>query len=173
MALDHPDRVAKLAVIDIVPTYRLFHSVTKEFATAYYHWFFLIQPAPFPETLLANSLDFWLDRLFSNAKAFTPEAVALYKRAMADPETLHAACEDYRAAASIDLVHDEADLSNKIDCPLLVLWGERGPMHRLHDVLSTWRERAVQASGKAMPSGHYLPEEIPAETLHELLQFLG
>jgi haloacetate dehalogenase len=173
MALDHPDRVAKLAVIDIVPTYRLFQSVTKEFATAYYHWFFLIQPAPFPETLLGGSLDYWLDRTFSNAKAFTPEAIALYKRAMANPETLHAACEDYRAAASIDLVHDEADLSKKIECPLLVLWGERGSMHRLHDVLSTWRERAVQASGKAMPSGHYLPEEIPEETLQELLAFLS
>jgi haloacetate dehalogenase len=173
MALDHPERVLKLAVIDIVPTYRLFHSVTKEFATAYYHWFFLIQPAPFPETLLGNNLDFWLDRLFSNPKAFTPEVIALYKRAMVNPETLHAACEDYRAAASIDLVHDEADLGKKVECPLLVLWGERAPMHGLYDVLSTWRERALQVTGKAMPSGHYLPEEIPDETLRELLAFLS
>jgi len=173
MALDHPDRVAKLAVIDIVPTYKLFHPVTKEFATAYYHWFFLIQPAPFPETLLSNSLDFWLDRSFSNSKAFTREAVALYKRAMADRETLHAACEDYRAAASVDLVHDEADLSKKIDCPLLVLWGERASMHRLYDVLATWRERTTQVTGKPMPSGHFLPEEIPQEMLLELRTFLG
>jgi haloacetate dehalogenase len=172
MALDHPDRVVKLAVLDIVPTYKLFHPVTQEFATAYYHWFFLIQPPPFPETLLANSLNFWLSRAFSNPKAFTPSAVALYKRAMADPETLHAACEDYRAAASIDLVHDEADLSKKIDCPLLALWGERASMHRLYDVLSTWRERATQVTGKPMPGGHYLPEELPEETLRELRAFL-
>jgi haloacetate dehalogenase len=173
MALDHPDAVAKLAVIDIVPTYKLFNPVTKDFATAYYHWFFLIQPAPFPETLLANSLDFWMERTFPGSNVFTPAAKELYRRAMTDKETLHAACEDYRAAASIDLVYDEADLSKKIDCPLLVLWGERAPMHRLYDVLSAWRERASQVTGRAMPGGHYLPEEIPEETLSELRKFLS
>lgn len=173
MALDHPDRVVKLAVIDILPTYKLFHPVTKDFATVYYHWFFLIQPAPFPETLLGNSLDFWMERIFANPKAFTPKAKALYKRAMANPETLHAACEDYRAAASVDLVHDEADLSRKIGCPLLALWGEKAPMHRLYDVLSAWRERATQVVGKPLPGGHYLPEELPEESLEELRAFLS
>ncbi len=173
MALDHPDRVVKLAVIDILPTYKLFHPVTKDFATVYYHWFFLIQPAPFPETLLGNSLDYWLDRTFASPKTFTPEAKARYKRAMANPERLHAACEDYRAAASIDLVHDEADLSRKVECPLLALWGENAPMHRLYDVLSAWRERAKEVTGRALPGGHYLPEELPEETLNELRVFLS
>jgi haloacetate dehalogenase len=139
----------------------------------YYHWFFLIQPPHFPETLLGASLDFWLDRLFANASAITPEAKALYKRAMANPETLHAACEDYRAAATIDLVHDEADLEKKVECPLLALWGEKAPMHRLYDVLATWRERASSVTGRALPGAHYLPEELPEETLRELRAFLA
>jgi haloacetate dehalogenase len=174
MALDHPSRVTKLAVLDIVPTRTLFNNVTREFATAYYHWFFLIQPAPLPETLIGNNVEFYLRQRFDPLmpNAVTPDAFSEYLRCFRDPATIHAACEDYRAAASIDLEHDEADLHRKVECPLLALWAERGAMHRLFDVTSTWRERAVNVQGKALPGGHFLPEESPDETLAELRAFL-
>ena len=173
MAMDHPDRVTRIAVLDIVPTHKLFHNVTKDFATAYYHWFFLIQPAPFPETLIANSIEYFLDRQLGRLKpdAITPEAFAEYSRCFRNPATIHAACEDYRAAASIDLEHDDSDLSRKVACPLLALWGAKAPMHQQFDVLATWRERAADVRGKALPCGHYLPEEAPEETLAELQAF--
>lgn len=167
MMLDHADRITRGAVIDIVPTYKVYHSVTKEFATAYYHWFFLIQPAPFPETVIGRSLE-----SFVRQGSSTPEAYAEYMRAFRDPGTIHAACEDYRAGASIDLEHDEADMNRKIACPLLVLWAEKGAMHRLFDVLGTWRERASDVRGKPLPGGHFLPEELPDQTLAELRAFL-
>jgi haloacetate dehalogenase len=174
MALDHGDKITRMAVIDIVPTYKVYHSVTKEFATAYYHWFFLIQPAPFPETLIGNSLDYFMNRSFAALlpKSVTPQAYAEYLRAFRNPATLHAACEDYRAAASIDLEHDEADLTRKVECPVRVLWAERGPVGRQFDVLAAWRERATQVSGKALPGGHFLPEELPDEVLEDLRAFL-
>jgi len=165
MSLDHADKVAKVAVIDIVPTYKLYHNVTREFATAYYHWFFLIQPAPFPETLLNNSIDFYMGRGIGDAHAE-------YVRCFKNPATIHAMCEDYRASASIDLEHDEADLNRKIECPFLTLWGARGAMGRMYDVLAAWRERAVNVSGKGLPGGHSLQEEKPEETLAELQAFL-
>jgi haloacetate dehalogenase len=166
MALDHPGQVVKLAVIDIVPTYTIFHNVTKQFATAYYHWFFLIQPAPFPETLISNSIDFYMGRGDS-------EVHAEYVRTFKNPATVHAMCEDYRAAASIDLEHDEADLSHKVDCPMLALWAANGPMGKMYDVLATWKERAAHVSGRGLPGGHSLQETTPAETLSELRTFLS
>jgi haloacetate dehalogenase len=174
MALDHAERITRAVVIDIVPTHKLYHNVTREFATAYYHWFFLIQPAPLPETLIGNSLDYFMNRAFAPLmpKAVTPEAFAEYLRAFKNPATLHAACEDYRAGAGIDLQHDEADLTRKVECPLLALWAERGPMNRQFDVLATWRERATQVTGKALPGGHFLPEELPDQVLADLLAFL-
>jgi haloacetate dehalogenase len=175
LALDHAERVTKLAVLDIVPTYTLYHNVNKEFATAYYHWFFLIQAAPFPETLISNDPEFYLNSLLGRLKpkAITPEAFAEYLRCFRDPATVHTTCEDYRAAASIDLVHDEADMDRKIACPVLALWAEKGVMHRMYDVVAAWRERAVNVSGKPLPSGHFLPEEAPEETLAELRAFLS
>ena len=167
MLLDHADRITRAALIDIVPTHKVYHSVTKELATAYYHWFFLIQPAPFPETVIGRSLESFVGR-----GASTPQAYAEYLRCFRDPATLHAACEDYRAGASIDLVHDEADMNRKVECPLLILWAERGAMHRLFDVLATWRERASDVRGKALPGGHFLPEELPDQTYAELRAFL-
>jgi haloacetate dehalogenase len=162
MALDHPDRVTKLAVLDIVPTYKLFHSVSKQFATAYYHWFFLIQPAPFPETLIGNNVEFFLRQAFQRLipNAVTPEAFAEYLRCYSDPATIHASCEDYRAAASIDLEHDESDLGRKVACPLLALWAERGAMHPLFDVAAAWRERAANVTGKVLLGGHFLPRRL-------------
>jgi haloacetate dehalogenase len=167
MLLDHSDRITKAAVIDIVPTHKVYHNVTKELATAYYHWFFLIQPAPFPETVVARSLE-----SFVRQGSSTPAAYAEYLRCFRDPATIHAACEDYRAGASIDLEHDEADMNRKISCPLLVLWAEKGAMHHLFDVLATWRERASDVRGKALPGNHFLPEELPDQTHAELRAFL-
>ncbi len=175
MALDHAERVTKLAVLDIVPTHKLYHNVNKEFATAYYHWFFLIQPSPFPETLIGNNAEFYLNSLLGRLKpeAITPEAFAEYLRCFRDPATIHATCEDYRAAASIDLAHDDADMDRKITCPVLALWAGKGAMHKMYDVLATWRERATNVSGKALPGGHFLPEETPEETFAELKAFLS
>jgi haloacetate dehalogenase len=175
MARDHRDAVAKIAVLDIVPTYTLYHSVSREFATAYYHWFFLIQPAPFPETLIGNSVEFFMQRsLGSFVPAVIEEGVyAEYLRTFRDPAAIHASCEDYRAGASIDLEHDAADLSNKIACPLLALWGEKGPMNRLYDVLATWKELGTSVSGKALPAGHFLAEEKPGDVIEELAKFLN
>ena len=173
LTLDHPKRITRLAVLDIVPTLKVYSTVTKQLATAYYHWFLLIQPAPLPETLLANNSEFFLRRLFGGVRAMPPEIFAEYLRACKDPATVHAMCEDYRAAASIDLEHDEADLATKIHCPLLTLWGAKGAMHSLYDVPATWRERAANVTGKALPGGHWLPEEVPQELYQELKAFLG
>lgn len=176
MALDHAERITRLAVLDIVPTRKLYHSVTREFATAYFHWFFLIQPAPFPETLIGNSVEFYLrSRMFGRAAtdAIGKEAFAEYLRCFSDPAAIHASCEDYRAAASIDLVHDDADLDRNIACPVLALWAQKGAMHPLFDVLATWRERAADVRGRALPSGHFMAEEIPQELAAELKAFLS
>jgi haloacetate dehalogenase len=174
MALDHAARVTRLAVLDIVPTLKVYSTVSKPLATLYFHWFLLIQPAPVPETLLGNNAEFFLRGLFGNMPAGTLPAdiFAEYLRAFQDPATLHAMCEDYRAAASIDLEHDTADLATKISCPLLALWAERGAMHALYDVLATWRERAHDVRGKAMPGGHWLPEELAPDIYSELHAFL-
>ncbi len=141
MALDHADRITRLAVLDIVPTHRLYADSTREFASAYFWWFFLIQPALRLETLIGNSVEFWMKEKFGKAApgAITAAAFAEYLRCYQKPEAIHASCEDYRAAASIDLVHDRADMDRKIGCPLLALWAERAPMHRLYDVAATWR----------------------------------
>ncbi len=175
MALDHPQRVGKLAVLDIVPTHRLYRDSTRDFASAYFWWFFLIQPAPLPETLIGNSVEFWLSEKLGKAApgAITSAAFSEYLRCYRNPETIHASCEDYRAAASIDLMHDEADLHRKVECALLALWGERAPMHRLYDVAATWRERAAHVTGKSLPGTHYLVEEIPDIVAAELGRFFG
>jgi haloacetate dehalogenase len=175
MALDHGDAVEKLVVLDIVPTYKLYHSVSKEFATAYFHWFFLIQPTPFPEMLIGNNVEFYLKNwVFKGAYpgAIDDQAFAEYLRCFGDSATVHATCEDYRAAASVDLEHDATDLNRKISCPVLALWAEQGAMQPLFDVLATWRERASNVTGKSIPSGHYLPEEAPQAILSELTALL-
>ena len=170
LAVEHPEVVTKAAVLDIVPL--PYSMVTREFATAYYHWFFLIQPAPFPETLIGNSAEYYLRSRFLAGSAFTPEAFAEYLRCFRDPASIHATCEDYRAGATIDLTHASADGDRKVTCPLLVLWGERGVVGRLYDVMKIWREHAANVSGKALASGHFLPEEVPDDTLAALLAFL-
>lgn len=175
MALDHPDRVTKAAVLDIVPTYKLFHNVTKEWATSSYHWFFLLQKSPFPETLIGNSVEVYLKSRFERLPAdkLNSDAFAEYLRCFRNLAVIHASSEDYRAAASIDLDHDAADLDHKVACPLLVLWGEHGDSNRLYDVLATWRERASNANGRTVPSGHFIAEEVPGILLAELTNFLS
>jgi haloacetate dehalogenase len=176
LALDHPQRVNRLALLDIVPTHTLFATTDQEFATAYYHWFFLIQPNGLPETLIGANPDFYLQNCLQqwsrDFSAFTRAAIAEYLRCFRDPATIHATCEDYRAAATIDLIHDEQDLDQKIQCPVLVLWGGKGLIGRKYDVLAIWRERATQVSGQPLACGHFLPEESPAETYQRLYQFL-
>jgi haloacetate dehalogenase len=174
LAVEHPDIVTRAAVLDIVPL--PYERVTKDFATQYYHWFFLIQPAPLPETLIGNSVEFYLRSRFQRptggTDAVTPEAFAEYLRCFSDPATIHATCEDYRAGATIDLEHAADDGNRKVTCPLLVLWGARGTVGRLEPVMDIWREKAIDVRGTALPGGHFLPEELPAETLAELLAFL-
>jgi haloacetate dehalogenase len=165
MALDHPDRVTRLAVLDIIPTYYLYTHVTIEFVQAYFHWFNYLRPAPGPENDLKAASD------AQRARA-TSEIQLEYLRTSGDPANIHAMCEDYRAGASIDLKHDAADLDRKIACPLLVLWGERSPMGRMYDVLSIWRQRGTKVSGKGLPGGHNLQEDVPDQVLAEVRALL-
>lgn len=178
LALDHPERVARVAVLDIVPTYAVFARTNKEVALSTYHWFFLSQPFDLPERLIGADPGYflrWHLRSWSGGedRFFAPEAVAEYERCFADPASIQATCEDYRAGASIDLVHDEADLGRKLACPLLVLWGAQGKNDRLFDILASWRERAEDVRGRGLPCGHFLAEELPEETARELCSFLG
>ena len=177
LLLDQPSRVQKAALLDIVPTRYIYQTITQQMATIYEHWFFLIQPDGLPERMIghdpADYLRTKLHRWSADPAGFTSEAMAEYQRCFSQPETIHSTCEDYRAAATIDLVHDEADLDCKIQCPLLVLWGAKGAMERSYDVMAVWQERAVDVSGQALPCGHFLPEEAPEETAQALLNFLA
>lgn len=195
LTLDYPQKVKKLAVLDIIPTYELYKNTDKEFATAYYHWFFLIQPYPLPETLIGANPEYFLRQCLQSwsysvhlrstdvpasdlhsagqdFSAFTSEALAEYIRCFSNPETIHATCEDYRASASIDLIHDELDLDKKITCPVLALWGNKGIIGRKYDVLKSWRKRAIDVRGKAIDCGHFIPEEAPEETCLAITKFL-
>ena len=165
MALDHAGTVTSLTVLDIVPTYYLYTHVTIEFVQAYFHWFNYLRPAPAPENDLKAAYE------AQRARATTDVQIE-YLRTNADPANIHAMCEDYRAGASIDLKHDEADLDRKIACPLMVLWGEKGPMGRIYDVLKIWKDRGVNVTGKALPTGHNMQEEGPEAVLAELKGFL-
>ena len=174
LCLDRPEAVERACVIDIAPTLTMYERTDKAFATGYYHWFFLIQPEPLPERLIGSESDWFVERTLGSwgGGYFDPRAVAAYQAAFRDPATLHAACEDYRAAASIDLDHDRADAEKRVQCPLLVLWGSRGLVGRSYDVLATWREKATDVRGQAIEGGHFLPEERPQETLAALDEFL-
>jgi haloacetate dehalogenase len=175
LCLDHPDRVIRAAVLDIIPTPEVFKRLNKLVATAYYHWFFLIQPRGLPETLIGGNPEYYLRNIgaWGRADAFTTEAFAEYLRCFSNPACIHATCEDYRAAASIDLEHHTADADRKINCPLLVLWGQKGLIGRIYDPIAVWRDYAVTVSGRGVASGHFLPEEAPAETLTALLEFFA
>jgi haloacetate dehalogenase len=181
LALDHPQAVEKLCVLDIAPTLDMYEATDMRFASAYYHWFFLIQPAPRPEQMIgADPLGYLHWKLggwgTGTMHHLEPDALAEYEACFRRPETIHAICEDYRAGASIDLDHDRASRAagEKIACDLLVLWGQRGVVHALFDPLALWRAQCaegVDVRGEALPSGHYIPEELPEATADHLLQF--
>lgn len=165
MALDHPSRVTRLAVLDIVPTHYLYTHVTLEFVQAYFHWFNYLRAAPAPENQIAEELDRMTPRM-------TSDVAQEYLRVRRPPEAIHAMCEDYRAGASIDLEHDRSDLDKKIACPVLALWGAKAPMGRLYDVLAIWKERATSVTGRSLPTGHNLQEDAPELVAAELRAFL-
>jgi haloacetate dehalogenase len=177
LALDHAARVERVVVLDICPTATMYAATNKEFATAYYHWFFLIQPFDLPERMIGADPDFYLEKKIQAAgrvgTVFTPEALAEYKRCFRRPETIHALCEDYRAAATIDLEHDAADAATKLAAPLLALWGARGVVGQQFDPIAAWREKAMDVRGRALDCGHFLAEERPEETLAEIGAFLS
>lgn len=177
MALDYPEAISKIAVLDIAPTLTMYEATSKEFATRYVWWFFQIQPHPIPEHMIGLDPEFYLrEHLKVQNKtpgAITDPAWSEYVRCFCNPEAIHAACEDYRAAADINLELDAADdrAGKRILAPLLALWGARGAVGQMFDVLATWREKAVHVQGRALDCGHLLPEEKPEQTLQELLSF--
>ncbi len=177
LARDHGKRVLSLTVMDISPTLKMYRSTDMAFARAYYHWFFLIQPAPLPETMLrAVGPKYVLGRIGRGKSGLRPFSRAVqreYARCFRDPRTIHATCEDYRAAAGIDLVHDKADLKRKLAMPVLALWGKLGVVEAQFDCLADWREVARDVRGRALDCGHFLPEEKPAAVLRELERFLA
>ena len=178
MALDFPEVVQKLVVMDIAPTYAMYTQADMEFATAYYHWFFLIQDYDIPEKLIGQDPSYFLKKKFGqwgkDRKAITKEAFNEYLRCFT-PETIHASCEDYRASATIDLQYDREDLGQgrKIQCPLLCLWGNKGFVGKKYDVIKEWSIWAENVKGRGIECGHYLPEEAPEETLEALFEFLN
>jgi haloacetate dehalogenase len=165
LVLDHPDAITQAAVLDIVPTHYLYTHVTLQFAQAYPHWFSYLRAAPVPENELKATNDQQLARA-------TSEIQREYLRTMTDLATIHGMCEDYRASASIDLKYDEADLKKKITCPLRVLWAEKGSMGQLYDVLGIWKQRGTKVTGRPLPGGHNLQEDVPDMVLAEIQALL-
>lgn len=178
LAADHPDAVERLVLLDIAPTLAMYGKTTEAFARAYWHWFFLIQPAPLPERLIeADPASYVRDVMGSRSAGlapFDPRALQEYQRCLALPCAAHGLCEDYRASASIDLEHDRADRERGylLPMPLLVLWGAQGVVQRCFDPLAEWRQVADDVTGQALPCGHYIPEEAPDILLARALPFL-
>jgi haloacetate dehalogenase len=176
LARDYRDRVERLAVLDICPTLDMYETTDMAFASAYYHWFSLIQPADYPERMIGADPDFYLAKkmkFLADGTAITKEAMAEYLRCFRDPATIHASCEDYRAGATIDLEHDRADRSERLDIPIIALWGAEGIIGRLYRPLDVWQAYTNgPVTGGPVPSGHYIPEEAPERLLKELEGFL-
>ncbi|NRB01228.1 MAG: alpha/beta hydrolase [Rhodobacteraceae bacterium] len=177
MAVDHPDRVIAASLHDIAPTREMYAGTNMLFATAYWHWFFLIQPAPLPETIIGKDPDaYWRGKVFNMTKGndvFHPDALAEYLMAHRDPETIRGNCEDYRAAATIDISHDDADGDALCPVPLQVLWGKKGTIERAFDALALWRTRAMSVEGQAVDTYHYVPEEAPDEVAALMRDFFA
>lgn len=177
LAADYPEAVQRLLLLDIAPTLAMYENTTQAFARAYWHWFFLIQPPPLPEALINSDpvryLRSVMGKRHAGLAAFAPEAMAEYERCVQIPGTAESICGDYRASAGIDLDHDRADMADgrKLAQPLRVLWGEHGAVGQCFDVLSLWRERALDVSGRSLPCGHYIAEEAPALLLDHALNF--
>ena len=178
MALDHADRIVSVAVLDIVPTLHMFENVDRAMATSYFHWFFLARPGGLPESLIGADPDAWLASRFRGRhrgpSPFDPAALEEYRRAFRDPATIAATCADYRAAASIDLVHDRADrdAGRRVTAPLLALWGSASYVGRNFDPGRVWQGYADRVTATAVDADHYVAEEAPAATGDALLRFL-
>ena len=175
MALDFPQHVQKVAFLDIVPTLHMLSNIPLKWAVDSYHWFFMAQPHDYPEKMIeAYGFERYINKKLNKPgvglSAFTPEAMAEYVRCC-NAENIRAVCEDYRAAVSIDLEHDRADLDRKIEMPMLVLWGEKSHVHRSYKPIEAWKARALNVSGKSLPCGHYPAEQVPDETYEELTKF--
>lgn len=176
LGIDFPESVLRLMVLDISPTLTMYENTTMAFAKGYWHWFFLIQPEPVPETMIAANPEYWLTNhmgRFAGTGVFDPSCWAEYVAGASNPLSMHAMCEDYRAAATIDLEHDRADRNEgkKLPMPLRVLWGEHGLVNTCFAPLDDWSMVADKVSGKTLPCGHYIPEELAAELLVEAKQF--
>ena len=177
LALDHPQAVKSLTLMDIVPTTELFLHVTRQVAGAYWHWFFLSQPAPFPEGLIGADPDYFYETCLlgwggSKLADFDAEQLAEYRRCWRKPSMIAGSCGDYRAAASIDLAHDQADMATKLNCPSLVFYGEQGVMNKLYDIPEQWRKRLAHVQSASLPGGHFFPDMRPSETAQILLDFV-
>ena len=178
LAMDHPGAVQRMTLLDIAPTLAMYRQTTEPFARAYWHWFFLIQPAPMPERLIEASPRGYLQATMGvrseGLALFDPHALAEYERCLSQPGAAHALCEDYRAAAGIDLQHDQADrdAGRRLALPLQVLWGQMGVVQRCFDALHEWRQVADDVQGGALPCGHYIPEEAPEALVAAALPFL-
>jgi haloacetate dehalogenase len=178
MALDHPEAVLTLTVMDIVPTHAMFTKSTSAVAQAYWHWYFLAQPEPFPERLIGSDPDYFYETCLTGWGAatladFDQEMLASYRRTWRDPATIHGTCSDYRAAGSIDLQHDTADLDVAVKVPVLAFFGARGVMARLFDLPAEWRGRCTNVTEASLPGGHFFVDQFPDETARILLKFLA
>jgi len=173
LARDHSDRVITLTVMDIMPTLHLYENVDRNFAEKYWFWFFFTAPAPVPETMVAANPEFYMTvSFFGQRDKVEDAAFANFVRTMSRKNAAHAQCEDYRAGASIDLEIDKADLDKKLTMPLFVLWGDNNPLNKNVDIVSIWQERALDVRGHGVPSGHWLPEEVPDQLIKEVSAFI-
>jgi haloacetate dehalogenase len=179
LALDHPNAVQRLMLLDIAPTLAMYEGTTELFARLYWHWFFLIQPAPLPERAIEADSTAWIregmGQRFAGLGPFAPEAMAEYERCLAIPGSATAVCEDYRASAGIDLEHDRADRAagRRVSAPTRVLWGAKGVIERCFDAMALWRAAAHDVTGRTLDCGHYIAEEQPAALLDEMSHFFG
>lgn len=178
MALDAPDRITRLALLDIVPTHLMLDQLTWPVARAYYHWFFLAQPAPFPEHLIGADPDYYFETCLTGWGAtslddFAPDQLAAYRAAWRDPATVTAMCNDYRAALEVDFTNDAADLDQRVACPSLIMWGADGAMGRALDVPGSWADRCADITAQPMPGGHFFVDTAPARTASVLAGFLA
>jgi haloacetate dehalogenase len=177
MALDAPQAVESLAVLDIAPTHAMFMEMDRHIAGAYWHWYFLSLPEPFPERLIGADPDYFFETCFASwgktsMDDLDPEMTAEYRRCWRDPGMIRGSCGDYRATASIDLEHDEADIETKVGCPTLALWGSEGFMHRCFDMAATWRKRCSDVRAETLPGAHFFVDQFPRETAAVLSDFL-
>ena len=176
LAADFPDSVLRLMVLDISPTLSMYDQTSMDFAKGYWHWFFLIQPEPIPETLIGANPEFWLKNHMgrhAGTGIFSPDRWNEYLAGASNALSMHAMCEDYRAAATIDLVHDRADreVNKQLEMPLRVLWGEHGLVNKCFKPIEDWQKVAKNVSGKTVPCGHYIPEEMPELVIEEARSF--